>query len=117
MDESILISIKKVLGIDEDDSSFDTDIIMHINSVFGILWQLGVGPIEGFEIEDEGTTWNEFLPDRKYLNTVKSYMAMKVRKVFDPPQSSSVLEALEKSINEYEWRINVMVDPNSLHCI
>ena len=117
MEESILNTIKKLIGIGEDDVSFDADLITHINSVFGILWQLGIGPYEGFEIEDEGSSWQDFLPDRKYLNTVKTYMALKIRKVFDPPQSSSVMDALTSSINEYEWRINVMVDPGDVHAV
>ena len=115
MEESILLTIKKLIGVGDDDNSFDVDLITHINSVFGILWQLGVGPYEGYEIEDEGNTWIEFLPNKKYLNTVKSYVALRVKKVFDPPQSSSVMEALTATINEYEWRINVMVDPGDVH--
>lgn len=115
MEESILLTIKKLIGIGDEDTSFDTDLITHINSVFGILWQLGVGPYDGYAIEDETNEWSEFLPDIKYLNTVKTYMSLKVKKIFDPPQSSSVMEALTNSINEYEWRINVMVDPTNLH--
>ena len=115
MEESILLTIKKLSGVGDEDDSFDLDLINYINSVFGILWQLGIGPYDGYEIEDEGNTWNEFLPNKKYLNTVKTYIALKVRKIFDPPQSSSVMEALNSSINEYEWRINVMVDPGDVH--
>lgn len=115
MEESILLTVKKLSGVGDQDDSFDTDLITYINSVFGILWQLGVGPAEGYEIEDEGNIWKEFLPDRKYLNAVKTYIALKVKKVFDPPQNTSVLEALNNSINEYEWRINVMVDPGDVH--
>lgn len=115
MEESILLTIKKLIGVGDEDDSFDTDLIIHINSVFGILWQLGIGPYEGYSIEDATNVWSEFLPDKKYLNTVKTYMALKVKKVFDPPQNSSVMEALTNSINEYEWRINVMVDPGDVH--
>lgn len=115
MEESILLTIKKLIGIGDEDESFDTDIITHINSVFGVLWQLGIGPEEGYEIESSDNTWDEFVPSRKYLNTVKTYMALKVKKVFDPPQNSSVMEALTNSINEYEWRLNVMVDPGDVH--
>lgn len=115
MEESILLTIKKLSGVGDEDDSFDIDLITYINSVFGILWQLGVGPYDGYEIEDENNVWSEFLPNRKYLNTVKTYISLKVKKIFDPPQSSSVLEALTNSINEYEWRINAMVDPGGVH--
>ena len=117
MEDSILLTIKKLIGVGDDDDSFDLDLITHINSVFGVLWQLGVGPYEGYAIEDENNVWSEFLPDRKYLNTVKTYMSLKVKKIFDPPQSSSVMEALTNTINEYEWRIHVMVDPDDLHSV
>ena len=102
MEDSILLTIKKLLGVGDDDDSFDVDLITHINSVFGVLWQLGVGPYEGYEITDATNVWSEFLPDRKYLNTVKTYISLKVKKIFDPPQSSSVMEALTNVINEYE---------------
>ena len=112
MDESILTSIKKLLGINEDYEHFDADIIMHINSVFMILTQLGVGPSEGFTIEDDTTTWNDFLPDEKNLEGVKSYMHAKVRLLFDPPISSAVMECMIRTINELEWRLNVSAEYN-----
>ena len=87
MDESILTSIKKLLGIPEDHEHFDVDIIMHINSVFMILTQLGIGPDDGFKITDKLTTWNEYLPDGANIESVKSYMYLKVRLLFDPPLS------------------------------
>ena len=108
--DSILTSIKKLLGITEEYEHFDQDIIMHINSVFMILTQMGVGPEEGFIISDSTTTWNEFTNDDKKIEAVKSYVYLKVRLLFDPPASSSVMEAINRSISELEWRLNIAVD-------
>lgn len=109
--ESILTSIKKLLGIAEDYTHFDMDLIMHINSVFMILTQLGVGPTEGFRIEDELNTWSEFMsPDDLRFESVKSYIYMKVKLLFDPPQSSVVMEAMNKMISELEFRLNVAAE-------
>lgn len=107
--ESILTSIKKLLGITEEYEHFDADIIMHINSVFMILTQLGVGPSEGFSIKDKSTTWNEFVSDNQ-LESVKSYMHMKVKLMFDPPLSSAVMECMNRMISEFEWRLNVAAE-------
>lgn len=107
---SILNSIKKLLGIDEECPDFDSDIIMHINSVFMILSQLGVGPENGFSITDSSSTWNEFISDGPNLESVKSYMYLKVKLLFDPPTSSAVTEAINKMISELEWRLNAAVD-------
>lgn len=109
--ESILTSIKKMLGIPEEYTHFDPDIIMHINTVFMILTQLGVGPEEGFYIEDETSTWANFLEDPTKLQMVKSYMLLRVRLLFDPPASSAVMECMKQSINEFEFRLNIEVDP------
>ncbi len=109
--ESILTSIKKLLGIAEEYDHFDPDIIMHINSVFMILNQLGVGPETCFQIEDELATWADFLDDPTRLPMVKSYMGHKVRLLFDPPSSSTHMNAITQMINEFEWRLNVAVDP------
>ena len=113
--ESILTSIKKLLGIDEEYTHFDADIIMHINSVFMILTQLGVGPAEGFVIEDDTSTWVDFIPEANaaQLHAVKSYIFMKVKLIFDPPLSSSVIESMNRQIAEFEWRLNVAVDPKT----
>ena len=108
---SILTSIKKLLGITYEDTSFDDDIIMGINSTFMILRQLGVGPKEGFSISDETTTWSDYLEDISKLELVKTYIYKKVRLMFDPPQSGIAVEALKNEIAEYEWRLNVEVDP------
>ena len=108
--ESILTSIKKILGIYAEDTSFDVDIIMHINTVFMILRQMGIGPSEGFSIRDSYNTWDEFLSDNVLLESVKTYIALKVRLIFDPPASSAVMEAINRTISELEWRLNVQVD-------
>lgn len=108
MDESILNSVKKMLNLQPDYTVFDLDIIMHINSVFSTLHQLGVGPTDGFEITDNVPTWDSFtLGDVRY-NMVKSYVYKKVRLVFDPPSNSFTVTALEKQIAEDEWRLNVI---------
>lgn len=106
--ESILTSIKKLIGITEDYKHFDTDLIIHINSVFMILSQMGIGPDNGFSISDETTTWNDYLPEgNKNFEAIKTYMYLKTRIVFDPPQSSSTMEAMKQTISELEWRLNV----------
>lgn len=108
--DSILTSIKKLLGIAEDYTQFDADIIMHINSVFLILNQLGIGTEEVFIIEDELSSWTDFIPDGKGLEAVKSYMYFKVRLLFDPPTSSAVMEAMNRSVSEFEWRLNLQAE-------
>ena len=113
MSESILNSIKKLLGIDEAYEHFDADVIMHINTVFMILYQLGVGPSTPFSISDASAIWSDFLESATDLAGVKSYIYAKVRMVFDPPQSSAVAEALKANIAELEWRLNVTVDPKT----
>ena len=113
MDSSILTSIKKLLGIAEEDTSFDQDIIMHINTVFAILAQLGVGPANGFSIADDGAIWSDYLGNATNLELVKSYIYMKVRSMFDPPTSSILADAMNKNISELEWRINTTVDPKN----
>ena len=109
--DSILTSIKKMLGITEEYTHFDQDIIMHINSVFMTLTQLGVGSSEGFSIEDSSSTWDDFVEDRSKIESIKSYMYLKVKLLFDPPLSSAVTESMNRMISEFEWRLNVAVDP------
>lgn len=112
MSDSILTSIKKLLGIEENYTIFDQDIITHINSVFMILSQLGVGPTEGFSIENNTETWTDYLgAESPNLNSVRSYVYLKVRLLFDPPTSSAAIESINKLIGEFEWRLNVQVDP------
>jgi len=108
--ESILTSIKKLLGITEEQEYFDDDLIIHINTVFMILNQLGVGPSECFSIEDKLATWSDFLTDSTDYNAVKSYMHMKVRLLFDPPLSSAVIESMNRMIAELEWRLLITAD-------
>lgn len=103
---SILTTVKKVLGIDEEDTSFDLDITLHINSVLSTLNQLGVGPDEGFMIEDKEATWESFLGTDPRVNNVKSYMYLKVRLLFDPPGTSFAIASIENMARELEVRIN-----------
>lgn len=110
--DSILTSIKKLLGITEDYEHFDTDIIMHINSVFMILTQIGVGPSSGFFIEDETTTWFDFIGDNN-VEAVKSYIYLRVKLLFDPPQSGIVTEMMNNQIKELEWRLNTISETTS----
>jgi hypothetical protein len=107
MEESILKSTKKILGIHEDYTEFDLDIMTHINSAFSTLTQLGVGPVDGFAIEDDTVVWSAFVEDLKTKNSVKTYVYLKVRMLFDPPTLSYVITALENQIRELEWRMNV----------
>lgn len=108
--ESILTSIKKMLGITEEYEHFDADIIMHINSVFMILNQLGVGPTEGFSIKGKDEVWTDFISEESKLELIKSYMYLKVKLLFDPPLGSAVIEVINRQISEFEWRLNVAVD-------
>lgn len=110
--ESILDSIKKLLGVSEEYTQFDNDIIMHINTVFMNLTQLGVGPAAGFFIEDSSAIWVDFvdLENEIQLNAVKTYVYLKVKLLFDPPLSSSVVQSINNMISELEWRLNAVVD-------
>ena len=108
--DSILTSVKKIIGISEEDESFDTDLIIHINSVLMILNQLGVGPEDGFSITDKSAVWTDVIGDNKFIEAVKTFVGLKVRLIFDPPTSSAVLDSINKTISELEWRINVMVE-------
>ena len=112
MEESILISIKKLLGLSEECKDFDTDIIIHINTVFTVLNQLGVGPEEGFMIEDDSSTWDEYIEDTtiKKFSSIKTYIYLKVKMVFDPSSHSAVLAANKETINELEWRLTTEAD-------
>lgn len=109
--ESILTSIKKMLGPTAEYEYFDPDIIMHINTAFMELNQLGVGPSEGFRIEDESTTWNEYIPeDDKRFEAVKTLIYLKVKLVFDPSSSSTILESMNRTIDRLEWRLNAAAE-------
>lgn len=111
--KSILTSIKKLLGISADCTDFDTDIIIHINTVFMVLNQLGVGPTKIFSIEDANSLWSDFITENDDLEAIKTYIHLKVRLIFDPPLSTAVLEAMKQHINELEWRLNVQAESNN----
>lgn len=108
MADSILTSTKKVLGIEEDQTEYDTDVLMHVNTVFSVLNQLGIGPDAGFVIEDASPTWDEFLGSDSRLNLVKTYIYLRVRLLFDPPTGSyHLVNSLNEQVKELEWRLNV----------
>lgn len=111
--ESILTSIKKLLGIDQDYDHFDNDIIMHINGVLMTLNQIGIGPVEGFSITSDAETWGNFLGEYTNLEAVKTYVHLKVRMVFDPPSSSAVMESMKRQADEYEWRLQLQGEMNN----
>lgn len=108
MEESILKSTKKILGLAEDYTPFDLDIVTHINAAFSILNQLGIGPEDGYSIEDESDSWDDFVVPSNQLHLVKTYVYLKVRMLFDPPPTSFLLEVYNKQILEYEWRLNAL---------
>ncbi len=111
MNESILINIKKLLGLPEEYTTYDTDVILCINSVFSILYQLGVGPDSGFKINDDSAEWSDFIGDTNKLEDVKTYVFLKTKLMFDPPTAGPMIDAIKTQISELEWRINVAVDP------
>lgn len=113
-DDSILTSVKKVLGIPSYYDHFDRDILLHLNTVMSILNQIGVGPEEGFIVEDDSTTWSDLFDgdiDTNKMMYVKSYVCLRVRLLFDPPTSSGAIDAMERQMRELEWRITVTRDP------
>lgn len=109
--DSVLTSVKKVLGITEEYEQFDQDLIIHINTVFLILNQLGVGTKEPFYISDKTASWSDFV-ESKNIEAVKTYVALKVRLIFDPPSSSAHVTAIEETIKELEWRLKLQAEPN-----
>lgn len=111
---SILGTIKKMLGISYTDDGFNTDIIMDINAVFMILNQLGVGPDDCFSILSNNEVWSDFIGESTNIEGVKSYIYLKVRLMFDPPASSSILDAINRQISELEWRLNLQVEQGLL---
>ena len=108
--DSILDTIKKLLGPDQSYNYFDQDIIIHINTAIMNLTDIGVGPKEGFSIKSSKEVWSDFIKDIKQFEAVKTYIYLKVKLIFDPPLSSSVIEIYNKQINELEWRLNSRVD-------
>ncbi len=107
---SILMSMKKLLNVDPEDMAFDTDIGMNINGVFMTLHQLGIGPNDGFFVIDADTKWSDFSQDKTLIETVKMYVYLKVRMIFDPPASSIVADAINARIAELEWRLNIQAE-------
>ena len=109
--DSILTSIKKQLGLTAEYTQFDSDVIMHINSVFADLAQMGVGPSRGFYIEDASAIWEDFTSDNLLLNSVRSYMYLRVKLLFDPGSiGPSTLASYERQIQQWEWRLNFTVE-------
>ena len=113
--ESILNSTKKLLGIFSEVEAFDTELILHINSVLSALVQMGIGPSEGYAITNADNTWSQFLGDDKRLESVKTYVFMRVRLLFDPPSNSSVIQAYENQIKEFEWRNYIVKDTDRIN--
>jgi hypothetical protein len=107
MESSILISTKKILGVAANYTAFDLDIITHINSAFSILNQLGVGPVMGFAIEDDAAVWADLALPQNQLSMVRTYIFIKARMLFDPPTTSFLIEAMNKQIEEHEWRLTI----------
>lgn len=108
--DSILVSIKKMLGIGEDDTNFDQDVMIDINTAIMFLNQLGIGPENGFSITGSTEKWSDLLGDRLDLDAVKTYVYLKVRLMFDPPSSAFVLESIDRQITQLEWRLNVQAE-------
>lgn len=108
MEDSILNSTKKILGIIDDYTPFDFDIINYINSAFAIVTQIGVGPIDGFSIEDDQTNWSDFPLPTTQMSMVRTFIFLKVRILFDPPTTSFLIEATNKQIDEYLYRLSYL---------
>lgn len=110
--DSILDSVKSYLGIPLDSNAFDNDVIMSINAIMFVLNQFGIGPSEPFVVENSSQTWSDLLGDEK-VGSVRQYVNMRVRMLFDPPTNNQVMDALKGSIDEFEWRILVDVDESA----
>lgn len=108
--DSIFVSIKKMLGLEDDYTPFDSDILVYINSALMTLTQLGIGPKEGFIVSDYTATWSDFLTNKTNLEAVKSYVYLSVKVLFDPPTSSFVMDAMQKQIEQIGWRLNVQAE-------
>jgi hypothetical protein len=114
MEDSILKSTKKILGIAPDYLVFDLDVITHINAAFSTLTQLGVGSASGFMIEDDEPKWDDFVANNNpMLNMCKTYVFLKVKSLFDPPSTSYHLDAMQAQLSEYEWRLNQLSELTS----
>ena len=113
MEESILKTIKQLIGCPDDFEQFDLDLIVHINLAFAILTQLGVGPKEGYRITGQDNVWSEFDDDAQKLSLIKDYVYIKTRLLFDPPTSGSLMDSLKEQLKEMEWRLYILYDPIS----
>jgi len=112
MDESILITIKKMLGLSADYDAFDLDIMVYVNSALMVANQLGIGPPNGFRITGPNELWSDFIDDSINLESVKEMIAKHVQLSFDPPSNSFVATSMENRIKELEWRLNVQAEAN-----
>lgn len=108
--DSILDTIKQLLGISSDQTHFDTDIIVHINRAISRLRRLGVGPAKGYRITDRHGTWNDIIQDSEKLEDVKTFVYLKVKLIFDPPLSSAAVTAMKEEVKELEWELNVTAE-------
>ncbi len=109
MENSILNTVKKILGLTQEETVFDLDVITHINTAFSTLYQLGVGPTTGFAIEDASPTWDDFIDgDISIVNACKTYVYLRTRLLFDPPPTSFALQSMKEQLTEYEWRISAL---------
>lgn len=112
--DSILNSVKKTIGINQDDATFDTDIIIYINASLMSLQQLGVGPSSGYVVVDDTQLWSDLLSGRYDLESVKAYVSLKVKLMFDPPSTGYVVDAITRQISEFEWRINSQIEGSEI---
>lgn len=108
-DESIFNTLKEMIGPLEDSDAFDIDFLVHINTILAVLTQIGVGPTTGFEITGPDETWGMLLEESPLLNHVKTYMYLRLKKIFDPPESGTLMESIQKLIDELEWRIDAEI--------
>lgn len=113
MEESILKTIKQLIGCPDDFEQFDLDLIVHINSAFSTLTHLGVGPKEGYRITGADNAWSEFEDNAQKLSLIKDYVYIKTRLLFDPPTSGSLMDSLKEQLKEMEWRLYMLYDPIS----
>ena len=110
MNDSILVTIKKMLGLDDEYTPFDMDVIVHINAAFMTLCQMGIGPKEGFEVDDYDQTWSEFLTNEVMLGGVKTWVYLQVKMAFDPPSNSFLMDAMKTQSEQILWRLNVQAE-------
>lgn len=108
-DSSILLSIKKLLGIPQEQTNFDTDIIIHINTVIANLTQMGIGPSEGYSITGDSETWEDYIRNDKLISQIRTYIYIKVRLVFDPPSNSALTQSFSEQAKELEVRMYTQI--------